>query len=342
MADADKPPFTARLLVLATREQTIPLTAEGPILTGWLARHAGGLHVLAPAPPPTLFAYGSAAQFFVAELSSSDPAEILLARQNGTAKWRCARDHEVQTLAFGQAPWGTVMPAPWPSLAFVWHYLAHPTDPRIPPITKALWRAYRVAHDGEHWARDFQILGFSDGQIRRITGDEPDCAPKRVPFGAELGFGPLQDLLRHDATCKGCKVGVGQAHKPDCIAKECVQCARPAGSAGACCQTCLKLGRRLPPHVQDDDTKYSLEPPTALSPRCLAWWSRIMGGWLPNRRIITMGYESSTAWYGVRVWEYRHILAPAIAHLTGDRAGCSFEGALFGLKLPFPPAPKEI
>jgi hypothetical protein len=340
MPHDDKPAFTERLLVLATRGQRFLLAAEGPFFEEWIARHAGGLFLSTPAPPAALFVYGRASQTFVAEFSSSVPEEILVAMERGTASWRGAHGHEVQRLALGQAPWGMTMPAPWPILAFVWHYLSawKVLHPRIGVITPSLHRAYETAHDGEHWARDLQILGFTDEQICRIIG-EPNSPPDHVPFGAEIGAGPLQGLLLPGATCKGCKVVVGYAHKPECVAKECVQCARPARSAGTRCHDCLKLTARMPPrlpfgsHVEEPHGR-----PTALSPRCLAWWSRIMGGWLPNRRIITMGYSSSAGWYGVRVWEYLHILAPAIAHLTGDAAGSTFEGEAFGLKLPARPA----
>src|SRR5882757_3439180 len=67
-----------------------------------------------------------------------------------------------------------------------------------------------------------------------------------------------------------------------------------------------------PPAVADRDAYWGAAPPTP-SPR-LAYWLRRLdeGSWHPNKYFRRQGYDGSAGWAGVYVWEYLHVLAPAI------------------------------
>ncbi len=65
-----------------------------------------------------------------------------------------------------------------------------------------------------------------------------------------------------------------------------------------------------PPRV-DRYLYWEKEPPQP-SERCRWWVERIKGGWKPNRRIGTMGYNASAEWFGVYIWEYLHVLWPLL------------------------------
>lgn len=66
-----------------------------------------------------------------------------------------------------------------------------------------------------------------------------------------------------------------------------------------------------PPKV-DDVYRFWTEGPPEPSARCLYWLDRIGRGWVPNRRLSQMGYDSSALFFGVYVWEYVNVLSPAI------------------------------
>ncbi len=66
-----------------------------------------------------------------------------------------------------------------------------------------------------------------------------------------------------------------------------------------------------PPKVAAHYTYWN-NPPPSQSPRCSWWLSRIAAGWTPNRRIRTMGYDESSEWYGVYIWEYLNRICPAL------------------------------
>jgi len=61
-----------------------------------------------------------------------------------------------------------------------------------------------------------------------------------------------------------------------------------------------------------DVQRYWTEPPPEPSPRLGRWLERIRGGWRPNRRVGQMGYHEAAEFYGVYLWEYFHVLVPAL------------------------------
>lgn len=61
-----------------------------------------------------------------------------------------------------------------------------------------------------------------------------------------------------------------------------------------------------------DVTKYWQTAPPEPSPSLGKWLKKIEAGWSPNRRISGMGYYSAAEWYNVYIWEYFHVLRPAI------------------------------
>lgn len=71
-----------------------------------------------------------------------------------------------------------------------------------------------------------------------------------------------------------------------------------------------------PPRVADRCLYWS-EPPPALSARCMSarctfWLDRIGRGWRANRRIRIMGYDEAAEHFGVYIWEWMHVLRPAL------------------------------
>lgn len=72
------------------------------------------------------------------------------------------------------------------------------------------------------------------------------------------------------------------------------------------------MTKDIPPKV-DDIERYWTEAPSERSPRCSYWLSKIEAGWRPNRRIGQLGYYSAARWFGVYVWEYVTVLAPALS-----------------------------
>lgn len=69
-----------------------------------------------------------------------------------------------------------------------------------------------------------------------------------------------------------------------------------------------------PPRV-DDHYRFWGDPPPERSPRCAWWVARIEGGWRPNRRITCEGYDASSSYYGVYIWEYLHVISPLLGKL---------------------------
>lgn len=54
-------------------------------------------------------------------------------------------------------------------------------------------------------------------------------------------------------------------------------------------------------------------PPPEPSPGLVKWLAKIADGWRPNRRIRSMGYYSAAEFYGVYIWEYLHVISPALS-----------------------------
>lgn len=68
-----------------------------------------------------------------------------------------------------------------------------------------------------------------------------------------------------------------------------------------------------PPAVDDVQT-YWVDPPPALSPRVAYWLKRLNDGtWKPNRRFHVQGYYGRAQYLGVYLWEYWHVILPALA-----------------------------
>lgn len=70
----------------------------------------------------------------------------------------------------------------------------------------------------------------------------------------------------------------------------------------------LDVPRKMPPKV--DRYEHWVSAPPKPSERLLCWIERFIEGWRPNRRISSMGYDSSAEWYGVFMWEYLCIIWP--------------------------------
>lgn len=66
-----------------------------------------------------------------------------------------------------------------------------------------------------------------------------------------------------------------------------------------------------PPRVEDV-TKFWREEPNPHSKRCDWWLNRIASGWQRNRRVGMMGYHEAAHYFGVYIWEYLHVLYPAL------------------------------
>ena len=67
----------------------------------------------------------------------------------------------------------------------------------------------------------------------------------------------------------------------------------------------------MPPRVPDYYA-YWTDPPPELSARCRAWAVRIEQGWRRNKRVHSMGYDESAAYFGVYIWEYLHVILPLL------------------------------
>lgn len=70
-----------------------------------------------------------------------------------------------------------------------------------------------------------------------------------------------------------------------------------------------------------DVTKYWLDPPPEPSAGLIRWLDKVRNGWRPNRRIRFMGYHDSAEFYGVYIWEYLHVLMPALHGDGSSSAG---------------------
>lgn len=68
-----------------------------------------------------------------------------------------------------------------------------------------------------------------------------------------------------------------------------------------------------PPPVGDRYT-YWAHPPPEVSGRAQWWLRQIDRGWRPPRRIRVECYDCSAEWYGIYIWEYLNLLAPAMGH----------------------------
>lgn len=73
-----------------------------------------------------------------------------------------------------------------------------------------------------------------------------------------------------------------------------------------------------PPAVADHYSFWG-QPPPLVSARCRWWLRQIVRGWRPPRRISGEGYDGAAQWYGVWMWEYFHLIDPALdAPLPGQ------------------------
>jgi len=85
------------------------------------------------------------------------------------------------------------------------------------------------------------------------------------------------------------------------------------GSGG---RTWVTLEQPRPPRVPDRYA-YWTEPPPERSERCAYWLRQIQAGWLPSKYVTREGYDGQAQWFGVYLWEYLHVLAPAIREHRG-------------------------
>lgn len=82
---------------------------------------------------------------------------------------------------------------------------------------------------------------------------------------------------------------------------------------------------RVPYAVYDKHWAHD-NPPEHISPRCAWWMDQIVRGWRPNRRLRAECYDCSAGWYGVYIWEYLHLISPALdAHEGRDDPGWLFD-----------------
>lgn len=71
-----------------------------------------------------------------------------------------------------------------------------------------------------------------------------------------------------------------------------------------------------------DRYEYWTDPPPALSPRVEYWLRRLADGtWKPNGRFNLDCYDCRAEWLGVYLWEYLHIVGPALAGRESDTPG---------------------
>lgn len=107
------------------------------------------------------------------------------------------------------------------------------------------------------------------------------------------------------------------------------QAGQASGRMGSGGRPWVVLEKPKPPRVQDRYRYWSERPP-ALSARCQYWVRQIERGWMPNRRISREGYDNSSDWYGVFIWEYLNVLAPMVRE---RRRPCGETPAFIGCRL---------
>ncbi len=61
-----------------------------------------------------------------------------------------------------------------------------------------------------------------------------------------------------------------------------------------------------------DIYQYWTDPPPEPSARLAGWLAKIERGWRPNKRVRFMGYDESSRFYGVYVWEYLNVIRPKL------------------------------
>jgi len=61
-----------------------------------------------------------------------------------------------------------------------------------------------------------------------------------------------------------------------------------------------------------DEYDYCADPPPELSERCKWWVRQIARGWRPNRFFNRECRDCRAAWLGVYLWEYLHVIDPAL------------------------------
>lgn len=62
-----------------------------------------------------------------------------------------------------------------------------------------------------------------------------------------------------------------------------------------------------------DRYDYWADPPPTLSPRVEYWLRRLADGtWTPNKYFNRACYDCRAGWLGVYLWEYLHIIWPAL------------------------------
>lgn len=61
-----------------------------------------------------------------------------------------------------------------------------------------------------------------------------------------------------------------------------------------------------------DVTLYWNDPPPTPTDKCVMWQAKIDGGWRPNKRIRSFGYQEAAEFYGIYIWEYFNVIAPLL------------------------------
>ncbi len=143
-----------------------------------------------------------------------------------------------------------------------------------------------------------KVLGGNDSTLPRPT--------REITFtcGACNHEQPLDVPPTHDTRilCGGCGL---------LIVMKIPGADRGPAKTGSMGRPWVTLERPKPPRVEDRYAYWN-DPPPEMSERCAYWLRQINAGWLPNRRISMEGYDGRAAWFGVWIWEYLHLLAPAI------------------------------
>lgn len=83
---------------------------------------------------------------------------------------------------------------------------------------------------------------------------------------------------------------------------------RKTGSYG---RPWIELEKPKPPRVPDHYAYWN-SPPPQISDRCQYWLRQLDRGFIPNRYVRREGYDGTCAWFGVYLWEYLNLIAPAI------------------------------
>lgn len=78
----------------------------------------------------------------------------------------------------------------------------------------------------------------------------------------------------------------------------------------------MKPAKIKPPAVENIETFWATPPPER-SPRCTYWVAELASGWVPNRRVRSMGYYEQAEFFGVYVWEHLHVLSPMLGVRVG-------------------------